>query len=114
MSDDEFVREATERLADLVEQPFNEPDAGPQWGAAGEPDAFLVAGKTAFVLKCRTATHIAALHHAIRGLKARVSQARETVVDQGITRQRNPSNARVGHRIGAQTGMDVIWKAFGR
>ena len=36
-----------------------------------------MAGETAFVLECRTATYTAALHHAIRGLKARVSEMHE-------------------------------------
>ena len=77
LPDDEFVCEATERLAELVEQPFDETDYRHQWNADDESDAFLVATDMAFVLECRTATYTAALHHAIRGLKARVSRLQE-------------------------------------
>lgn len=74
---DEFLREATERLAELVDQPFDETGDSHPRDVAGEPDRFLVAGETAFVLECRTATYLAALHHAIRGLRARVAQTCE-------------------------------------
>ena len=75
LSNDEFESEAVERLGDLVDQPFH--DVRHQWDPAGETDAFLVAGETAFMLECRTATYTAALYHAIRRLKAGVSQAHE-------------------------------------
>ena len=72
---DEFLREAKERLEGLIEQPLRETDVGSSRRAAREWDSLLLAGDMAFVLECKTATNTAALHHAIRRLKARVFQS---------------------------------------
>ncbi len=72
---DEFVREAKERLEDLIEQPLRETDVDSSRNTGRDWDSLLIAGETAFVLDCRTATNTAALHHAIRRLKARASQS---------------------------------------
>ena len=70
----DFESEAVERLADLVDQSLDD-TVHYEHDAARSTDAFLIAGDTAFMLDCRTATYTAALHHAIRSLKARVSDA---------------------------------------
>ena len=75
LSHEEFETEALERLAELVEQTLHH--VRPRTDLTAEMDAVVVAGETAFLLQCRTATYMAALHHAIRLLKAGVSRARE-------------------------------------
>lgn len=75
LSHEEFEAEALGRLAELVEQTFHNVRA--ETDPTGETDAFVVAGETAFLLECRTATYTAALYHAIRRLQAAVSRTRE-------------------------------------
>lgn len=75
----DFTREAVERLADLVDQSLDETVRYDR-EADGPTDAFLSAGDTVFMLDCRTATYTAALHHAIRSLKARVPDAQASGV----------------------------------
>lgn len=76
-SEHELVAQSAERLTELVEHPCRELDLHYPWHPVGRPDAFLQSDGNAFMLECRITTDIAALHRAVRGLKARVDHVRK-------------------------------------
>lgn len=77
LSEQQLVAQSAQCLAKLVEYPWRELDLHLPWDPVGPPDALLQSDETAFMLECRTTTDIAALHHAVRALKARVDHVRK-------------------------------------
>ena len=72
----ELIAQARGLLADLTEHLCHEVELEQPQAESSVPDALLRAGGTVFVLQGRVATSTAALHHAIRAVKAQASRTR--------------------------------------
>lgn len=74
-TEQELITRARALLADLVELPGDKVEVEMP-GIGPGPDALLRTGRTVYVVECRVATSTAALHHAIRAVKAHVARLR--------------------------------------